>query len=187
MEGNHGRPLSGHGFGRGQRPARKRGQGRNRDDCCGGGVSFIPSPRWGGLGWGDVGRRASSLKHHPPAGAVRRAQRLRNGATNAEQKLWRLLREAFQEHHFRRQVPIRHFIVDFASHPAKLVVEVDGGQHSSEMDAARTATIEGEGYRVIRFWNHEVLRNPDSVWMLIAAALREHHPTPTPPHQGEGN
>ena len=66
------------------------------------------------------------MKHHPPEGAVRRARRLRNNLTDAERKLWRLLREHFHDYHFRRQVPIRHFIADFASHRAKLIIEVDG-------------------------------------------------------------
>ena len=122
--------------------------------------------------------------------------------------MWRLLREGFRNHHFRRQVPIRHFIADFASHRAKVVIEVDGGQHRESSDAARAAVIEDEGYRVIRFWNHEVLGNPDGVWTVIDAALREKalpldggglgggdsrapldvgdHPTPAHPHQGEG-
>jgi len=64
------------------------------------------------------------------------------------------LREAFPEHHFRRQVPIRHFIADFASHRTRLVIEVDGGQHSQARDAERTKVIENEGYRVVRFWNN---------------------------------
>jgi very-short-patch-repair endonuclease len=126
------------------------------------------------------------MKHHPPAGAVPRARRLRREMTDAERRLWRILREGFSEMHFRRQVPIRHFIADFASHRAKLVIEVDGGQHGSEVDAVRTAIIEDEGYRVIRFWNKEVLGSPDGVWSVIDAALRGRHPTPTPPHRGEG-
>ena len=97
-----------------------------------------------------------------------------------------MLRESFRAHHFRRQVPIRHFIADFASHRAKLVIEVDGGQHEDFSDAARTRAIEGEGYRLIRFWNHEVLGNPEGVWTVIDAAVRNRHPTHAPPHQGEG-
>jgi len=131
--------------------------------------------------------------------------------TDAERVLWRVLRECFPEQHFRRQVPIRHFIADFASHRAKLVIEVDGGHHEPEFDATRTAVIEDEGYRVIRFWNNEVLENAHGVWTVINEALRqrsaralpldvgglggrdsrapldvERHPTPAPPHQGEG-
>ncbi|HWH23181.1 MAG TPA: DUF559 domain-containing protein, partial [Allosphingosinicella sp.] len=85
---------------------------------------------------------------------MQRARRLRNDPTEAEKALWRLLRENFLRVRFRRQVPIRHYIADFASHRAMLVIEVDGGQHGGEVDAARTAVIEAEGYRVIRFWNN---------------------------------
>ena len=118
--------------------------------------------------------------------------------TDAEQKLWRLLKESFRDWHFRRQVPLHRFIADFASHRAKLVIEVDGGQHNETTDAPRTALIQNEGYRVLRFWNNEVLGNPDGVWTVIDEALRQHHPTPNPtpsrggatqqrpPDQGEG-
>jgi len=106
--------------------------------------------------------------------------------TDAERALWRMLRESFGEQHFRRQVPIRHFIADFASHLAKLVIEVDGGQHNEAVDAVRTGVIQDEGYRVIRFWNDEVLGNRDGVWKVIDGALPDRHPTPAPPHQGEG-
>jgi len=118
--------------------------------------------------------------------------------TDAERKLWRMLKESFDDWHFRKQVPLRHFIADFASHRAKLVIEVDGGQHDASVDLPRTRVIEDEGYRVIRFWNNEVLGNPDGVWAMIDAALHDRHPTPSPspsrgggqqkrpPHQGEG-
>jgi very-short-patch-repair endonuclease len=106
--------------------------------------------------------------------------------TEAERALWRLLRVAFSDWRFRRQVPIRHFIADFASHRAKLIIEVDGGQHETSIDAPRTEVLKEEGYRVVRFWNHEVLGNPDGVWTEIDTALRNHHPHPTLPHQGGG-
>ena len=106
--------------------------------------------------------------------------------TNAERKLWRILRESFPDEHFRKQVPIRHYIADFASHRAKLVIEVDGGQHGPEVDAERTKVIENEGYRVIRFWNNEVLGNPEGVWTVIDSALHDCHPHPTLPHRGGG-
>jgi very-short-patch-repair endonuclease len=106
--------------------------------------------------------------------------------TNAERRLWRLLRESFAQHRFRRQVPIRHFIADFASHRAKLVVEVDGGQHNAVDDAARTSIIEDEGYRVIRFWNHEVLCNPGGVWTVINTALRKRAGANPLPSMGRG-
>ena len=106
--------------------------------------------------------------------------------TEAEKVLWRLLREAFPDRHFRKQVPIRHYIADFASHAAKLVIEVDGGQHNEAADAERTAVIEAEGYRVIRFWNNDVLGHDEGVWHAIDAALQRTHPHPTLPHQGGG-
>ena len=90
--------------------------------------------------------------------------------------MWRLLREAAPEARWRRQVPIRHFIVDFASHRAKLVVEVDGGQHSEEADAGRTAIIEAEGYRLLRFWNNEVLGNADGCACVLSDVLAARSP-----------
>jgi len=96
------------------------------------------------------------------------------------------LREAFPEHHFRRQVPIRHFIADFASHRTRLVIEVDGGQHSQARDAERTKVIENEGYRVVRFWNNWVLGSPDGVWTVIEAALRERCAETPLPSMGRG-
>lgn len=99
--------------------------------------------------------------------------------------MWRLLRESFPEHRWRRQAPLRHYIVDFISHAATLVIECDGGQHTEEGDAARTRLIEAEGYRVLRFWNHEVLGNPGGVHHVIAEALRASpHPNPSPSRGG---
>ena len=65
------------------------------------------------------------------------------------------------------------FTVDFATHRHRLVIEVDGGQHSEETDRERTKLIAVEGYRVLRFWNHDVLSNPDGVATVIAAALEK--------------
>jgi very-short-patch-repair endonuclease len=102
--------------------------------------------------------------------------------------MWRLLRQAFPDAHFRFQVPIRDYVADFASHGAKLIIEVDGGQHGDTADRDRTRIIETEGYRVLRFWNNEVLGNPDGVARLIDSALgSESTPTLTLPHQGGGN
>jgi very-short-patch-repair endonuclease len=126
------------------------------------------------------------LKHHPPPGAVNRARRLRRDMTDAERALWHLLRESFPAAYFRRQVPIRHFIADFASYRAKLVIEVDGGQHEGDVDAERTSIIEAEGYRMLRVWNNDVLGNPDGVWSVIDGVLRDRHPHPTLPHRGGG-
>jgi len=91
--------------------------------------------------------------------------------TDAERRLWRLLKESFSDWHFRKQVPLSHFIADFASHRAKLVIEVDGGQHGVAKDLPRTRVIEREGYRVLRFWNNEVLENTEGVLAIIRHEL----------------
>ncbi|MEM8697251.1 MAG: DUF559 domain-containing protein [Pseudomonadota bacterium] len=108
-----------------------------------------------------------------PANATGRARSLRRNATTAESVLWYALREKLPAAQFRRQVPLGRYVADFASHRAKLIVEVDGGQHGAriEQDAARTRFLEGEGYRVIRFWNNDVLSNTDGVLERIAATL----------------
>jgi thiamine-monophosphate kinase len=111
------------------------------------------------------------MKHRPGIGSTETARALRRSPTDAETAMWRLLRESFPEARFRRQVPIRHFTADFASHRAKLVIEVDGGQHSEAIDAERTKLIEAEGYQVIRFWNNEVLENPEGVWRTLSDIL----------------
>ena len=81
--------------------------------------------------------------------------------------------------HFRRQAAIGPFIVDFASRKAKLVIELDGGQHDWQQaaDASRTQRIEAAGYRVLRFWNNDVLGNLEGVLNEIQSALP---PTPDP-------
>jgi very-short-patch-repair endonuclease len=116
------------------------------------------------------------MKKHPPAISVHRARELRRNATDAERKMYRLLKEHLPEARFRFQAPIRHYIVDFASHRCKVVVEIDGGQHSAEEDAARTAVIEDEGYRIIRFWNNEVLRNGEGCVLRLRSAVAEKLP-----------
>ena len=94
--------------------------------------------------------------------------------TDAECKLWYHLRAGrFDGWKFRRQVPLGPYVVDFLCEQAKLVVEVDGGQHTerSVEDETRTRWLNERGYRVIRFWNHDVIGNMDGVWETISAAL----------------
>jgi very-short-patch-repair endonuclease len=110
--------------------------------------------------------------------------------TDAERKLWRLLRlRQVSGHKFRRQVPLGRYIADFVCHEARLVIEVDGGQHDSAapLETERTAFLQHEGYRVLRFWNNEVLANLDGVYDVIVAALAEAiTPTRTLPYRGGG-
>jgi very-short-patch-repair endonuclease len=101
--------------------------------------------------------------------------------------MWRLLRECFPDVRFRRQVPIRDFVADFASHGLKLVIEVDGGQHDADRDKTRTKLIEAEGYRVLRFWNHDLLGNGDGVMTVLAPFCGDSTPTLPSPIKGEGS
>jgi adenine-specific DNA-methyltransferase len=104
------------------------------------------------------------------------ARRLRRDLTDAERKLWYALRDRrFAGFKFRRQVEIEPYIVDFLCIAALLVIEVDGGQHDEELDAERTAFLEARGYRVIRFWNNEVLGNLDGVLMRLDEVLNHPH------------
>jgi len=126
-------------------------------------------------------------RYRPPEGSTSRARWLRKNLTDTERRLWRLLRDNFPDWHFRHQVPIRRFVADFACHRAKLVIEADGGQHDGSDDLTRTHLIEAEGYRVLRFWNHDILRNSDGVLTMIAEALSATPPPPKPsPIKGEG-
>ena len=104
---------------------------------------------------------------------TRRARRLRRDATEAERALWRGLREMKPPVKVRRQHPIGGCIVDFALPSRKLAIEIDGGQHAvaAASDATRTEELKRHGYRVIRFWNNDVLGNLDGVLEAIRAEL----------------
>ncbi|HIC81777.1 MAG TPA: endonuclease domain-containing protein [Kiloniellaceae bacterium] len=104
------------------------------------------------------------------------ARRLRRNETEAERRLWAALRNRqLAGHKFRRQVPLGRFVVDFACYDEKLVVELDGGQHAdhAQEDEARTAWLEARGFRVLRFWNSEVLENMEGVLERIVEVLEE--------------
>lgn len=118
------------------------------------------------------------------------AKHLRRHMTEAEQRLWLHLRaHRFDGQKFRRQQPIGPYIVDFVHFGVRLIIEADGGQHNaSETDVLRDIWLRHEGFRVLRFWNHEILQNTDAVLDVIWAALREERPlSPDPsPASGEG-
>lgn len=117
------------------------------------------------------------------------ARAMRHVPTEAEQKLWLHLRHRLKlpSGHFRRQVQIGSYIADFACHGLKLIIEVDGGQHASAIayDDERTRRFEADGYRVLRFWNNDVMSNIDGVLEVIRRAMTT-TPTPDPSPQGGG-
>ncbi|MEP7030585.1 MAG: DUF559 domain-containing protein, partial [Pseudolabrys sp.] len=122
-----------------------------------------------------------------------RAKQLRSSMTDAERRLWyRLRAHRFGSLKFKRQAPIGPYVVDFICFEYGLIVEVDGGQHAeNEADRQRDAWLSNEGYRVMRFWNNDVLKRTDAVLGEIAGVLKQ---TPLParsarhplPPRGEG-
>jgi very-short-patch-repair endonuclease len=99
--------------------------------------------------------------------------------TDAERMLWRSLRgKQINDLRFRRQHPIGKYIADFACIEAKIIIELDGGQHQEQQayDAKRTTFLETQGWQVLRFWNNDVLINLDGVLMSISASLKNSPP-----------
>jgi very-short-patch-repair endonuclease len=110
--------------------------------------------------------------------------------TDAEHLLWRYLRNRyFSGWKFRRQHEVDRYIVDFVCTGASLIVELDGGQHAERMasDAHRTRRLEAMGYRVLRFWNNDVLMNTEAVLRVILEALARAAPPPQPPPLRRGS
>ncbi|MBI4725070.1 MAG: DUF559 domain-containing protein [Rhodomicrobium sp.] len=124
------------------------------------------------------------------------ARRLRRRETDAERKLWSRIRDRqFFGFKFRRQVSVCGFVADFLCHEAKLIIELDGGQHSERAgaDALRTKLLNEAGFLVLRFWNNDVLANADGVLAAVAEELKssgrtieEIAPHPVPLPLGEG-
>jgi very-short-patch-repair endonuclease len=125
------------------------------------------------------------------------ARQLRKNATEAERRLWQQLRSLKADGlHFRRQVPLAGYVADFACHRAKLVIELDGSQHAGDaaeaIDRQRTERLSRDGYRVLRFWNTDVLLELEGVVETIrracglADAAPASTPTPSPSPQGGG-
>lgn len=120
-----------------------------------------------------------------------RSKQLRAEATRAGNTLWESFRrEALDQWRFRRQVPIRGYIADFVCLKARLIIELDGGQHGESetetYDTVRTAALEAEGFRVIRFWNNQVFENIEGVLDTILIALEAAPPPKSSPRAGEG-
>ncbi len=121
------------------------------------------------------------------------ARQMRATPTQAERKLWWHLRHrlSLEGTHFRRQVRIDRYIVDFACHAKRIVVEVDGSQHGLQIatDDARTKILQANGYRVLRYWNNDIFKNIDSVLEEIQGVITSAptpNPSPQPPHAARG-
>ena len=101
------------------------------------------------------------------------ARTLRRDSTDAEKRVWRLLRSRQASAKFRRQQPIEGYVVDFVSFEHRLVIEIDGGQHSDadEYEQRRMHCLEANGFRILRFWNNDVTENEEGVFDTIVAAL----------------
>jgi primosomal protein N' (replication factor Y) len=115
---------------------------------------------------------AKDYRTDPPT--LKRARDLRREMTDAERKLWRHIRDdQLEGNRFRRQVPVKPYILDFCCLKKKLAIEVDGGQHAeSSEDLIRIRWLERRGYQVLRFWNNDVLSNVEGVLETVLATLR---------------
>ncbi len=156
--------------------------------------SALPLPLFAGEGWGGGGSASEvAMEEKKPEWGVSsrlrsNARALRKNSTDAERILWSELRDhRLNGAGFRRQVPIENYIADFVCHAAKLVIELDGGQHFSDQaeraDAVRTATIEAKGFQVLRFSNHDVMANRAGVLETIATVVAARAPTLTLPRK----
>lgn len=121
------------------------------------------------------------MKRPPGEKMLQRARTLRRDSTEAEKALWPKLRAGQLGVKFRRQMWLAGYIADFASVEARLVIELDGGQHAEcETDAIRTAAISAQGYQILRFWNNDVIDNLEGVLLMIQRAL----PSPSRARRG---
>ncbi len=121
-----------------------------------------------------------------------KARALRNNLTDVEQRLWRWLRGKQMGATFRRRYPIGPYIADFACTSLAIVIELDGGQHAenSGYDARRDAFLRSKGFSVLRFWNHQVMGELESVlaviWREVEAARQRSSPSPLAGRAGVG-
>lgn len=127
-------------------------------------------------------------RSNPPLPTIKRdqARELRTAMTDAGRELWRRLRAGQLEGwKFRRQHTVPPYIVDFVCLSAKLIVELDGSQHTPRSDAVRTRFLVAQGFRILRFWDNDALLNTEAVVEAIFNALGDRTLTPTP-LPGEG-
>ena len=119
-------------------------------------------------------------KHYASDELIDRGRQLRSNSTDVEIQLWHALRaRQLAGYKFRRQHLVQGYYLDFACEAEKLGIELDGGQHAADAhsvyDAARTVQLEQSGWRVLRFWNNEVIENIDAVLLVIRDALTRNH------------
>jgi very-short-patch-repair endonuclease len=144
-----------------------------------------PLPSGEGLGRGSD--EVTTIKPTLPSETLRNARRLRRETTDAERSLWRHLRAGRLDGvKFRRQHPVPPYIADFCCVAARLIIELDGSQHCEEVDAARTRYLESQGWRIVRFWDNDVLLETEAVLDAIWNAIGDRTLSPTPLPVGEG-
>lgn len=117
--------------------------------------------------------------HRTPPDAIQKARTLRSNMTDVERVVWQAIRgEQMDGYKFRRQFAIGKYIADFACIEKKLVIELDGGQHQDhqDYDEQRNIFMQEQGWQVLRFWNTDVLENPDGVLFRIAERLKDSPP-----------
>ena len=129
----------------------------------------------------------TTIKPPLPTRTCTHSRRLRRDQTDAEAILWRRLRGSqIDGRKFRRQHPIPPYVADFCCVERKLIIELDGSQHTFESDAVRTQFLEARAWRVVRFWDTDVLLNIEGVLDAILDILGPRTLTPTPLPAGEG-
>jgi len=146
---------------------------------------ILPPPS---AGEGQLSRSDSRERGRRIAELRGRARSMRHEPTEAEHRLWQLLRaHRFAGYKFRRQVPLDFFIADFVCFDQRVIIELDGGQHAeSRRDERRDRYLADQGFRTVRIWNNDLFTNEEGVAELILSALRS-PPLPNPsPARGEG-
>ncbi len=140
----------------------------------------IPSPL---AGVGDSARLRRAGRGVTTPDQRNHAKAMRSAPTEAETQLWKLLRaKRLDVFKFRRQQPIGPFIADFVCMKERVIIEADGSQHiENESDPRRTVFLEARGYRMLRFWNADVLARPDDVAQAIYRALMDPSPRSAAP------
>lgn len=129
----------------------------------------------------------TTVKPPLPTTTLENSRRLRRDMTDAEKKLWQRLRGGqLNGWKFRRQHPIPPYIADFCCVSQRVIVELDGSQHDEKVDERRTRYLKGQGWRVLRFWDHDVLQQTEAVIEAIWNSVGKPDPHPHPSPDGRG-